>query len=81
MKKNRESGEVRVLLGAAEPRPLYMLILMPNLDPISDCCLTKASLSPNFLRIIHAKTYTPLQKVVTKRIPHMPDMCQTDNQK
>jgi hypothetical protein len=33
--------------GAMEPQPLYRLILMPILDPISDCCLTKASLSPS----------------------------------
>jgi hypothetical protein len=39
---------------------------MPILDPISDCCLTKSSLSPNFLRKIQAKTYTPFQTVVTK---------------
>jgi hypothetical protein len=56
--------------GAAEPRPLYILILMLILDPISDCCLTKSSLTPNFLRIIQAKTYTPFQTVVTKSMPH-----------
>jgi hypothetical protein len=67
--------------GAAEPRPLYILILKPILDPISDCCLTKSSLSPNFWRIIQAKTYTPFQTVVTKSIPNMPDRRQTDNQK
>ena len=59
-----------VFFWATEPRPLYILILMPMLDPISDCCLTKSSLSPNFLRIIQAKTYTPFQTVVTKSMPH-----------
>jgi hypothetical protein len=32
--------------------------------------LTKSSLSPNFLRKIQAKTYTPFQTVVTKSMPH-----------
>jgi hypothetical protein len=43
---------------------------MPILDPISNCFLTKSSLSPNFWRIIQAKTYTPFQTVVTKSMPH-----------
>jgi hypothetical protein len=51
-------------------RPLYILIMMPILDPISDYCLTESSLSPNFWRIIQAKTYTPFQTVVTKNMPH-----------
>jgi hypothetical protein len=51
--------------GAAEPRPLYILILMPILNPISDRCLTKSSLSPNFYDEINTiYSYSIMQQIM-----------------
>jgi hypothetical protein len=49
------------------------LVLTRSSQPENGLLRKKVHCFPGYIRIIQAKTYTPFQTVVTKRIPQMPD--------